>query len=525
MTHSPLAGALLRLTVLADRAGRSGRPLEEELEAATKDRLTRRQFLAAGAAFAALPTMRPAGRPAPFAGVSGKIVIVGAGLAGLTCAYRLRLAGIHATLIEGNDRLGGRCATLRGAFAEGQIVERGGELIDTRHREIQALARELGLVLDDLQADEPAGTALLGYFGGARYSWREATADFGQIYAALQRDLKAMQTIGDPRPAARALAVDQMPVTQWIMEEVPGGTGSRLGRLLDVACATEFGLDCSEASAANLIWMLGGSPRDPLAIFGDSDERYHIRGGNDQLVSLMAARLEGQISTGCRLESLSRSAAGRYEISWARDSGRRTVMADRVVLALPFTTLHAMVDYGKAGFDPPKRTVIAEYRLGTNAKHHLQFTSRHWRSQGSTGETFSDTGYQNSWEVSRAQPGTAGILVDYTGGSVGAASNRGTLEERSRVVLAQLEPVLPGSVAGWNGQAAREYWPGNPWSLGSYSCYTTGQYRRFGNSAAARSGNCHFAGEHTSIESQGFLNGGVESGERAAREMLAEVRK
>jgi monoamine oxidase len=82
--------------------------------------------------------------------------------------------------------------------------------------------------------------------------------------------------------------------------------------------------------------------------------------------------------------------------------------------------------------------------------------------------------------------------------------------------------VLPGSVDGWNGQGAREYWPGNPWSLGSYSCYTPGQYRRFGNSAAARSHNCHFAGEHTSIESQGFLNGGVESGERAAREVLED---
>jgi monoamine oxidase len=114
-----------------------------------------------------------------------------------------------------------------------------------------------------------------------------------------------------------------------------------------------------------------------------------------------------------------------------------------VVLALPFTALHRMVEYRHAGFNPRKATVISEYRLGTNAKHHLQFTQRHWRAQGSNGETFADTGYQNSWEVSRAQPGSAGILVDYTGGTVGSGSNQGSVMERSRLVLAQLEPVLP----------------------------------------------------------------------------------
>jgi monoamine oxidase len=451
-----------------------------------------------------------------------KIVIIGGGLAGLTCAYRLRQQGLRADLIEGNSRLGGRCATLRGAFAEGQIVERGGELIDTRHTEIRRLAGELGLLLDDLQADEPAGSATLGFFGGTRYTWPEVTADFGAIFDSVRQDLEALQTIGDAHPAERALAVDGMPVAAWITAKVPGGLESRLGRLLDIACVTEFGLDSSEASAANLIWMLGGSPREPLQIFGDSDERYHIRGGNDQLVTLMAAALEGQISTGRHLEAIRRTAAGRYELTLADGPTHTSLTADRLVLALPFTALHKMVDYRRAGFNSRKTTVISEYRLGTNAKLHLQFARRHWRSQGSNGETFADTGYQNSWEVSRAQQGSTGILVDYTGGPVGLASNRGSLEERSRAVLAQFEPVLPGSTEGWNGKAAREYWPGNPWSLGSYSCYTVGQYRRFGGSAAERSANCHFAGEHTSEESQGFLNGGVESGERAAGEILTD---
>lgn len=528
MSHSPLAASLRRLASLTHRAGLTCRPLAEVIERDDDRRRTRRDFLAAsvaaGAAAMAPDWLRRSGttrssQDAP------RIVIVGGGLAGLTCAYRLRQKGLRADLFEGNDRLGGRCATLRGAFAEGQIVERGGELIDTRHTQIKKLAGELGLTLDDLQADEPAGTSTLGFIDRARYTWAEATADFSLIYPAVQQDLRAMRSISGAAPAPRALAVDNMPVVEWITHQVPGGMASRLGRLLDIACVTEFGLDSSEASAGNLIWMLGGSPRNPLQIFGDSDERYHIRGGNDQLVTLMAAELGGQIWTGRQLEAIRRTAAGRYELSLAGDSGRMTRTADRVVLALPFTALHRMVNYTHAGFDRRKTTVISEYRLGTNAKHHLQFTRRHWRTQGSNGETFADTGYQNSWEVSRAQPGSAGILVDYTGGTVGLGSNQGSVIERSRQVLAQLEPVLPGSTAGWNGKAAREYWPGNPWSLGSYSCYTVGQYRKFGGAAAERSANCHFAGEHTSDESQGFLNGGVESGERAAREILAEVGK
>jgi monoamine oxidase len=526
MPHSPLAACLRRLASLTRRADLAGQPLAEVLERDDARRRSRRDFLAAGVAAgttALAPEWLRRSDPGKSNQGAPRIVIIGGGLAGLTCAYRLREKGIRAELIEGNNRLGGRCATLRGAFAEGQIVERGGELIDTRHAQIRKLARELGLTLDDLKADEPAGTSTLGFIGGARYTWPEVSADFHAVYPTVQQDLRAMRTIDDAQPASRALAVDNMPVVEWINHHVPGGMGSRLGRLLDIACVTEFGLDSSEASAANLIWMLGGSPRDPLQIFGDSDERYHVRGGNDQLVTLMAAALGGQIWTGRHLEAIRRTAAGRYELSLADGSGHTTRTADRVVLALPFTTLHRMVDYSQAGFSRRKTTIISEYRLGTNAKHHLQFTRRHWRTQGSNGETFADTGYQNSWEVSRAQPGSAGILVDYTGGTVGAGSNQGSVIERSRRVLAQLEPVLPGSTTGWNGKAAREYWPGNPWSLGSYSCYTVGQYRRFGGAAAERSANCHFAGEHTSVESQGFLNGGVESGERAAREVLAEV--
>ena len=127
------------------------------------------------------------------------------------------------------------------------------------------------------------------------------------------------------------------------------------------------------------------------------------------------------------------------------------------------------------------------------------------------------------WEVTRAQPGKTGILVDYTGGTIGASFGSGTPESRAQQFLAQLEPVLPGTKA-WNGKATIDFWPGYRWTKGSYSYWKVGQYQRFAGIEGGRQGNCHFAGEHTSIDFQGYLNGAVETGQRAAAEILADFK-
>jgi monoamine oxidase len=162
--------------------------------------------------------------------------------------------------------------------------------------------------------------------------------------------------------------------------------------------------------------------------------------------------------------------------------------------------------------------------MGTNSKLHVQFKSRFWNPLGNQGDTYADTGYQNTWEVTRAQPGTAGILVDYTGGTIGAGFGTGTPAERASRFLAQLEPVLPGATGNWNGKATVDFWAGYPWTKGSYSYWKVGQYTKFAGAEGQPEGNCHFAGEHTSIDFQGYLNGGVESGERACGEILAALK-
>ena len=299
---------------------------------------------------------------------------------------------------------------------------------------------------------------------------------------------------------------------------------SRIGKLLDIAYNIEYGAECTEQSSLNLLYLLAYRGQGQFRVFGPSNEKYHVVGGNDQITDRLAAQLAGQITTGSELVAVRRNSSGTFTLTFAQQSGTKTVTADKVVLALPFSILRSSVDISKAGFEPLKLIAIREQGMGTNSKLHVQFSNRFWRAQGSNGETFSDRGYQNTWEVTRAQAGKSGILVDYTGGKIGASFGSGTPESRAKQFLAQVEPVLPGATKAWNGKATIDFWPGYPWTKGSYSYWKVGQYQRFAGMEGRRQGNCLFAGEHTSIDFQGYLNGAVETGQRAAGEILADFK-
>jgi monoamine oxidase len=451
------------------------------------------------------------------------VAVVGAGLAGLTCAYRLRQQGVAATVYEATAQTGGRCRTNRTTFAAAgglpaQLAEHGGELIDQSHGRIRRLAQELGLQLDNVLRAEPPGTGPLFWFGGRSYAEADAVADLKAAWRPLHRDyVEAGFPTLYTSSTARGRQLDSTSVAAWIAGTVPGGLASRLGRLLAVAYTIEYGAEPEEQSALNLVYLLGASGQGQLRLFGPSNEKYKVRGGNDLLVARMAAALGGQLSTGRALARVRRAGS-----AWALgfDAGPE-VTADRVVLALPFSVLRARVDTSGAGFPEPKRRAIAELAMGRNAKLALQFTARHWHALGNGGDSYADTGYQATWEATRAQPGAAGILVNYTGGLATDAQSGRDAAALAPEFLARAEPVLPGLGARWNRRAAFDDWPKNPWTLGSYSYYRPGQYARFAGAEREAVDGCHFAGEHTSVDAQGYLEGAVESGERAAREVLA----
>jgi monoamine oxidase len=489
--------------------------------------LTRRQVIAGGTGLALAAAMSGP-LPRALAATAPRVVIVGAGLAGLSCAYQLKQAGYRADVYEASDRVGGRCWTRRGDFADGQIAEHGGELIDQSHTEVRQLAQSLGLNLDNLLSAEPNGTEDFYYFDGQPYSFAQATDDLKVIWQQVHKDVSAASypTLFNSS-TERGRQLDRMSITDYIKAYVPGGTSSKLGQLLDVAYNIEYGAECNVQSSLNMLYLLAFSGQGQLRIFGPSNEKYHVRGGNDQIATGLANALAGQIKLGSAMTSIRRNADGTYKLSFALAGGGSTsATADRVVLALPFSILRTL-DYSKAGFAPLKQTAIKELGMGTNSKLHIQFSDRYWNVIGNNGNTFADTGYQNTWEVTRAQPGRSGILVDYTGGLVGAsfAPENGDATVRAQQFLNQIDPVLPGIKTGhWNGRATIDYWTGYPWTKGSYSYWKTGQYTKFAGMERAIDGACHFCGEHTSIDFQGYLNGAVETGYRAAAEVIDALR-
>lgn len=238
--------------------------------------------------------------------------------------------------------------------------------------------------------------------------------------------------------------------------------------------------------------------------------------------SMVPAR-SGQINRGFSLTAITRRADGTFTLAFQRGNKTVSVIADHLVLALPFSILRNL-DITNAGFSPVKLRAIRELGMGTNSKLNVQFTERVWRAQGMNGDSYSDTGYQSTWEVTRAQPGIAGILVDYTGGDIGASFGTGTAVQRATTFTTQIEPLISGISSAFNGKAYVDYWQANPYTRGSYSYWKVGQYAAFAGAERERSGNCHFAGEHTSIDFQGYLNGAVDSGYRAAAEILTDLK-
>jgi monoamine oxidase len=267
-----------------------------------------------------------------------RIAIVGAGLAGLTCAYRLQQAGLKADIFEASDHVGGRCSTDTTTFAP-LIAEHGGELIDQGHTAVRQLAQELGLKLDNLLQAQPNGTEDFFWVDGEKYEYSQLVDDLNGIYQQMHRDVSAASypTLWN-LSTQRGRELDHMSIIQWLDETVPnGGSKSNLGRVLDIAYNIEYGAECSEQSSLNLIYLLGYSGQGQFHVFGKSNEKYHVRGGNQQIANRLGLALGAQIATGTELTAIKKNASGTFTLTLRQGYATITPDAyDHVVLALPF---------------------------------------------------------------------------------------------------------------------------------------------------------------------------------------------
>lgn len=530
MAHSPLLSKLISISRLAEAT----RDDAVDYDAALALRKGRRDFLKATAATGAAMMAGASIEAQALTYKPARIAIIGAGLAGLRCAYELKKVGITATIYEANpSRIGGRCFSNRTSFGD-NVAENGGELIDTPQTNIQNLAKELGLTLDDCGSWAAAlGVEELYHVNGHIYTFAQAFADFKLMSNQLNQDrVHAQFPQTYDNYTQRGWELDHMTAAEYIAAYAPGGANSDFAKVLDVAYNIEYGAETSQQSAYGLVNLLGYSNNTTSGNanfywFGQSDERYHIRGGNDQLVTGMAAKLDAaQIQKGFALSSIVLNTDSTYALTFTTAAGTVSMTADHVVMAIPFSILRSNVDFSRAGFDARKQLAINTMPMGNNVKFQLQFKRRVWHDVKCSGETYSDLGYQDTWEATRAQPTTTGVINNYTGGNNAIRySNATDLNALAAGFLAQWEKLIPGCTAAWNGKMVLNNWPKNIYTKGAYGYYAPGNYTSFVGYEGVRQGNCHFCGEHTSITNQGYLEGAVETGERCANELKNDLKK
>jgi monoamine oxidase len=476
-----------------------------------------------------------------------RIAIVGAGIAGLNAALTLQDAGLTCNIYEASNFIGGRMHSDSSTWADGQVSEWCGEFIENDHRTLLQLIERFKLGTIDLGRALPARADSIVYFFNSYYHSGRIWAGLDALIPLLQQQ---MHEVGFPttydRFTPEGYRLDQVSVYDWIEQYVEGGHASPLGRMLDSACRGYFGLETRLQSSLNLVYTFGSWFAEDEQDDEDEEQSFSsgpiqgsvsIAGGNQQLPLAIAGALpQGCIQLNHQLVAIQRESENTLRLSFATSTGPLDVTCEHVILTLPFSTLRH-IDYQHAGFDALKQEAIAELGYGTISKLFLQFDTPYWFQDGpwprnNNGFFITDLDIQTLWDGSLGQPGSHAILVNYTSGERGAAytpsapytttSESEAIQQYARECLDQLERVFPGISPHYTGTAALSYPLGDPYLLGSYSCWRVGQYTRFGGYEGVRQGPVHFAGEHCSTRWQGFMEGAASEGERAAREVLQD---
>jgi len=525
MARSPLVKILRQAYKVAQISRKSNIPLVEVL-GSVNEKISRRRLLQGGLALASAAAATTFRRDKDLAvaksGIS-PILVVGAGIAGLTAAYRLRQAGVRVDIIEARNRVGGRIRSLDKAAGTQLTAELGGEFIDSDHTCLRSLATELGFKIVDLLAAEQGLVKDTFFFEGRRVPIEEIIRDFAPVAQQIDADLEAIANFESyavfDRPTAQ---LDRLSITKYL-DRIP--TTHLIRELIRVAYTIEYGRDSEEQSCLNLLYLIGTEPGE-FSIFGTSDERFYIDGGNDQVPRRLAQLLADSIQTGTVLESLKSLSDNRYRVSLR--SGNKTFERnyERILLTVPFSVLRKI--QLNVDLPPVKRLAIKTLGYGTNAKLVTGYRETIWRSRyGSTANIYTDLGFQNTWESSQSRYTSGqGLITNYTGGRQGLVLGTATSEIHAQRLVSQLEQVFPGTRSiRLQGRVNQIHWPSQQYSRGSYSCYLVGQWTQMYGVEGERVGNLFFAGEHTSLEYQGYMEGGCETGEAVAIAILKDLRQ
>jgi monoamine oxidase len=542
-SRMPLLNTLRRAFQIALQSEKQDQPAVDELiEQQQYNRLHRRKFLGdimkTGVAVGAAGVFNACTKvndlmPASTSSLDGsatskslsknsqpKIVIIGAGIAGLNCAYQLKKSGYASTIYEAANRTGGRMFTKSDVVAPGLYTELGGEFIDTEHKDMLQLCKEFGLPLIDTRTREEMEYARDSfYIDGRFYSEAEVINAFQPYAARIAADIRSLPvTMTYDNYDATTLRFDMMSIAGYL--DSIGMTGF-IRKGIEIAYVTEYGLEADVQSSINFLYLFSPKTNQGFEIFGTSDERYKIEGGNQTLTNRLYDEVKSQVFLEHQLIRIKEAANG-YTLYFKNGNTTTQVNADILVSTIPFSVLRD-VELNVA-LPAWKQNAIKNLGYGNNSKLLLGFNSRVWRNYKYSGYVFTDKAIQTGWDNSFGQNSSKGGFTVYGGGDGGLELGTGTADTQATKFIDQLEKMWPGCKKEYNGKAKRMHWPKYAYTKGSYACYKVGQYTSIRGAEIKPVGNFFFAGEHCSSYYQGFMNGGAETGRMAAHSILKVVK-
>ena len=482
--------------------------------------LNRRQFLKLGALAASahmIPRHAWSQDPLslPHAASAKKILIIGAGLAGLVAAYELTQAGHDVTILEAQLRPGGRVQTIREPFSDGLYAEAGAARIPDNHNLTLHYVKRFDLTLVPFYPQEKARIFALGgkrirVPSGSELDLSQVPYDLTPeerrmgMSGLMQKYLgDAMKAIGDPGapdwPSGAAKEYDKVAMPEFLRQQ---GASHGAIELL------EFPFASAENDPMSLLWNLR-----EFVYESQETTRSKIKGGNDLLPKAFAAKLVDRIRYGSPVVRIEQDSAKVRAVA-IQSGTHHTFEADRLICAIPFPVLRTVEV--QPPFSEGKRKAIAELAYDTITRVLLQSRTRYWEKDGNNGFGISELP-QEIWHPTFDQPGPRGLLASYMFFEVGQRVGAMSEDQRLEFVVREMEKVNPGLRDNLEGHYSK-VWPADPWARAATSLPSPGQMTTICVGMERPEGRVHFAGEHTS-RYQGWMQGALASGLRAAKEV------
>ena len=484
-----------------------------------RSQLTRRSFLKKTSMATSLVSISPLTTSSIFSASSDdkRIIVVGAGLAGLSCAYELDQAGFNVILIEARSRPGGRVRTYRDPFADNLYAEMGAEYVDSTDTYVKEYCKKFDLkVLPARQYDgvyvRGQRLTMKGLRSGADVLPFKGTLKgklFGQEVQYIQKWIDLVKKKGVTSPEVQAL--DKMSVEEILKH---GGAPKDIIDLYTYTNATEETTVPSKMSALNMVLA-----NTKISSFNENTVEGRIFGGNDQLPRIFAKKLGSKIKYNRSLQRLDFDSKG-VTATVKENEKLTSITAIKCVLAIPASILKNINI--NPGFSTEKTNCIKTQQYGHAMKIAMQYRRRFWDDKNSIGQrVFTDTSLRRIYHFSIDQPGPRGILLSFTSGE--DAIKLGRLDENKRMKIAQntCKNIWSESPQYWE-KGITKYWNEDPWVKASYSVDGIGQ-KDFREILAKSEGPVFFAGEHTAIQ-RASMNGAIESGLRVIDELKRAVK-